>query len=133
MTGWYSAPQSLAALRRRRRTERLAFVRAPEGVQGHIEHCVPGQQRLPSLAASHAVGERTRSHSLAAVDLTTLRAIDLEAHINPVLDTFRNDLKSRLGQVSGIDDVEAYSQAFEIYGEAVAYLHLRERVVLSLA
>ena len=81
------------------------------------------------LAACHAVGEVTSSHSLTAIDLTTLRAIDLEAHVNPELDTFRNDLKSRLGQISGIDDVEAYSQAFEIYGEAVAYLHLRERVV----
>ena len=80
------------------------------------------------LAAIHAVRELTRSHSLAAIDLTTLRAIDLEAHVNPVLDTFRNDLESRLRQVSAIDDVEAYSQAFEIYGEAVAYLHLREHV-----
>ena len=80
------------------------------------------------LAASHAVGELTHSHSLAAVDLATLQVIDLEAHVNPVLDTFRNDLKSRLGQVSGIDDVAAYSQVFEIYGEAIAYLYLRERV-----
>ena len=80
------------------------------------------------LAASHAVGELTRSHSLAAIDLATLRAIDLEAHRNPVLDTFRNDLKSRLDKGSDIDDVTAYSQSFEIYGEAVAYLHLRERV-----
>ena len=80
------------------------------------------------LTACHAVNEVASSHSLSAIDLATLRAIDLEAHRNSVLDTFRIELKSRLNKVKGVDDVTAFSQAFEIYGEIIAYLHLREHV-----
>ena len=80
------------------------------------------------LAVCHALHEYSTSHSLSSIDLEILRAIDLEADRNQILDTFRNDLKSRLDQVSGIDDITAYSQAFETYGEILAYLHLRERV-----
>ena len=80
------------------------------------------------LAVCHALHEYSASHSLSSIDLEILRAIDLEGHRNQVLDTFRNDLKSRLDQVSGIDDITAYSQAFEIYGEILVYLHLHERV-----
>ena len=80
------------------------------------------------LAVCHALNEYSTSHSLSSIDLEILRAIDLEAHRNQILDAFRNDLKSRLDQVSDVDDITAYSQAFEIYGEILAYLHLRERV-----
>lgn len=80
------------------------------------------------LAVCHALHEYSTSHSLSSIDLELLQAIDLEAHRNQILDTFRNDLKSRLDQVSGIDDTTAYSQSFEIYGEILVYLHLRERV-----
>ena len=80
------------------------------------------------LTACHDLNEYSSSHSLSSIDLDTLRAVDLEAHRNPILDMFRNDLKSRLEKVSGIDDVTAYSQAFETYGEIIAYLFLRKRV-----
>ena len=80
------------------------------------------------LAVCHALHEYSTSHSLYSIELDILRAVDLEAHRNQVLVTFRNDLKCRLEQVSGIDDTTAYSQAFEIYGEVLAYLYLRERV-----
>ena len=52
------------------------------------------------LAVCHALHEYSTSHSLSLIDLEILRAIDLEAHRNQVLDTFRKDLKSRLDQVS---------------------------------
>ena len=80
------------------------------------------------LTACHDLNEYSSSHSLSSIDLDTLRAVDLEAHRHPILDTFRNDLKSRLEKISGIDDVAGYSQAFETYGEIIAYLFLREHV-----
>ena len=80
------------------------------------------------LAVCHTLNEYSTSLSLYSIELDILRAIDLEAHRNHILDTFRNDLRCRLDQVSGIDDVTAFSQAFEIYGKILAYLYLRERV-----
>ena len=80
------------------------------------------------LTVCHDLNQYSSSHSLSSIDLDTLRAVDLEAHRNPILDTFRNDLKSRLEMISGIDDVTAYSQAFEAYGEIIAYLFLSKRV-----
>ena len=80
------------------------------------------------LRACHALHGYSSSHSLSSIDRDTLRAVDLEAHRHPILDKFRNDLKSRLEKISGIDDVAGYSQAFETYGEIVAYLFLRARV-----
>ena len=80
------------------------------------------------LTVCDDLGEYSSSYSLSSIDLDTLRAVDLEAHSNPILDRFRIDLKSRLEKVSGIDDVTAYSQAFEIYGEIIAYRFLHERV-----
>ena len=80
------------------------------------------------LTVCHALNEYSTSHSLYSIELDILRDIDLEAHRNQVLDTFRNDMKRRLDQVSGIDDITGYSQVFEIYGEILAYLYLRDRV-----
>ena len=80
------------------------------------------------LRACHDLNAYSSSHSLYSIDLDTLQAVDLEAHDHPIVDSFRNDLKSRLEKISGIDDVTAYSQAFETYGEIIAYLFLRERV-----
>ena len=79
------------------------------------------------LEVRHEVDEISSSLSLSVFDFETLHAFDLEAHGNYILGTFRNELKSRLNKVKGIDDVTAFSQAFEIYGEIIAYLHLRER------
>jgi len=83
------------------------------------------------LAACHGLRGYSSSHSLSSIDLGTLRAVDLEAHGDPVLDAFRKELKSRLEKTSGIDDVTTYSQAFETFGEIVAYLFLRKRVPTS--
>lgn len=80
------------------------------------------------LAACHALNEYSTSHSLSSIELDVLRAIDLEAHKNQVLGTFRNDIKSRLDQVSDIDDITAYSQVFDVYGEILAYVYLSQRV-----
>ena len=80
------------------------------------------------LKVRHEVDEISSSLSLSVFDLVTLHAFDLEAHRNDILGTFRKELTSRLNKVKGIDDVSAFGQAFEIYGEIIAYLHLRERV-----
>ncbi len=50
---------------------------------------------------------------------------DLEAQRNDILDAFRNELTSRLNKIKGLNDVTGFSQTFEIYGEIIAYLHLR--------
>lgn len=76
------------------------------------------------LAALHELSEYSASHSLSVIEEDFLRAVDLEAHGNPDLNRLREDLTSRLHKRSGIDDVTAYSQAFETYGEIAAYLHL---------
>ena len=86
------------------------------------------------LAVLQELDEYSASHSLSLIEEDYLRAVDLEAHSNPDLNYLRQNLKSRLRNCSGIDDVTAYSQAFEIYGEIAAYLHLRrQRVPTELA
>ena len=80
------------------------------------------------LDASHDVNEYSLSQSLSAMDLGELYAIDEKAHKDVVLDTFRTELITKLRMAAGIDDVKAFGQAFEKYGEIIAYLHLRDRL-----
>ena len=79
------------------------------------------------LTVCNDVNELSSSHSLAQIDSEMLRAFDMEAHTNDTLDSFRSELISRLKNVD-IDDVEAFSGAFEIYGEIIAYQYLSKRV-----
>lgn len=79
------------------------------------------------LKVYHNVDEISSSHSLNAINLGDLRTFDLEAHENNTLNTFRNELTSKLEKITSIDDVTAFSQVFEIYGEIVSYRYLRER------
>ena len=83
------------------------------------------------LSACHGLSGYSSSHSLSSIYLETLQAVDLEAHGDPALASFRKELKSRLEKTSGIDDVTTYSRAFETYGEIVAYPFLREHVPTS--
>ena len=80
------------------------------------------------LKVCHALNQISTSYSLSLIELDILQDTDLKAHCDSVLDTFRNDLKYKLDNVSQIDDTTAYSQAFEIYGEILAYRHLQKRV-----
>lgn len=80
------------------------------------------------LNVCHFLNEYSSSHSLSAIDLKTLRAIDLEAHCDRVLDELMQELRSRLEKAPDIDEVTAYSQVFEAYGEVIAYRFLRERM-----
>ena len=77
------------------------------------------------LKVRHGVDKISSSHSLSVFDLETLHAFDLEAHRNDILYAFRNELTSRLNKIKGLNDVTGFSQAFEIYGEIIACLHLR--------
>ena len=81
------------------------------------------------LDTCNAVNELSSNHSLSSMGLEELRAIDRKAHQDTVLNTFRTELITKLGRAAAnIDNVMAFSQAFETYGEIVAYLHLRERM-----
>ena len=83
------------------------------------------------LAACDVVNELSYSHSLAQIGSEALRVIDMEAHTNAALDSFRKELISKLRKRKGnvdIDDVEAFSEAFNVYGEIIAYQYLSKRV-----
>ena len=80
------------------------------------------------LNISHALHGISSSHSLFAIDLETLRSLDLAAHGDDALKRFRTELISRLETVRGVDDVVAYSQVFETYGEIIAFRFLRSKV-----
>ena len=86
---------------------------------------------LPATCAflrhSHAIRAITSSHSLSAVDLNTLKSIDLLAHQDPTFRTFAKQLVAKLAKKTTEFDVIAYSQFFEIYGEAVTLQFLRDR------
>ena len=80
------------------------------------------------LNISHAVNEIASAHSLSAIDLETLRSLDLSAHTDDTLRRFRAELISRMKTVRSVDDVVAYSQVFETYGEVIAFRYLGSKV-----
>ena len=80
------------------------------------------------LTVRKNLDELFSSYSAAPIDLDTLRVVDMEAHSDATLDELRNNLKSRLNRASRTRDVTANSQAFETYGEIIAYRFLRKRV-----
>jgi hypothetical protein len=86
---------------------------------------------LPATRAfqrhQHAINTITRNHSLGAIDLETLKTIDLLGHKDHAFKTFVNQLVAKLGKKTRELDVVAYSQFFEIYGEAVTLHFLRNR------
>jgi hypothetical protein len=88
-------------------------------------------QTLPATCAflrhSHAIRTITSSHSLSAVDLKTLKSIDQLAHQDPTFRTFVKQLVAKLAKKTTEFDVIAYSQFFEIYGEAATLQFLRDR------
>lgn len=61
------------------------------------------------------VDEVSISPSLFAIDGHTLRRLDVEAHKDDALRTFRDNLIARLHKAHGVDDVVAFSQAYEVY------------------
>jgi hypothetical protein len=83
------------------------------------------------LQHTHAIDMITRSHSLSAVDLKTLKSIDRLAHKDSTFKTFVTQLVTKLASKVGQLDVIAYSQFFEIYGEAVTLQFLRSRTGLT--
>jgi hypothetical protein len=80
---------------------------------------------------SQAIATISRSHSLSAVDLKTLKSIDLLAHKDPAFKSFVTQLVTKLEGKVGQLDVVAFSQFFEIYGEAVTLQFLRGRTGLK--
>ena len=86
---------------------------------------------FPATAAylrhQHALLELARNHSLASVDLETLQEIDRLRHGDADFAHYVRLLVTKLGPGKATPDVVAYSQFFEIYGEALALLFLRGR------
>lgn len=79
------------------------------------------------LQQCHALGGLTQSSSLFAVDLDTLRRIDVLAHSDEILAKFVRQMTAKLAEVKSVPDVQRYGQFFEIYGEAIVLLELRAR------
>lgn len=86
---------------------------------------------LPATMAylHHAqdINTLTRNHSLATVDLKTLKEIDGLGHNDSAFGKFVKDLVAKIGPKTKTFDVIAYSQFFEIYGEAITLQYLRSR------
>jgi hypothetical protein len=85
------------------------------------------------LQHQHGLLDFTRNHSLASVDLEMLRKIDQIGHGDTDFDHYVRLLVARLGPGTASPDVVAYSQFFEIYGEALALQFLRGRPGLRVA
>jgi hypothetical protein len=79
------------------------------------------------LRHAQTINTLTRNHSLATVDLKTLKEIDGLGHNDPAFGKFVTDLVAKLGKKTKMLDVIAYSQFFEIYGEAITLQYLRSR------
>ena len=92
---------------------------------------------LPATTAylrhAQVINEVAHSHSLAQVQLETLKSIDRAGHTDPAFGRFAKDLIGKLGTKAKLFDVVAYSQFFEIYGEAITLQHLRARPGLKAA
>ncbi len=86
---------------------------------------------FPATAAylqhQHALLGFARNHSLASVDLDTLQEIDRIGHSDADVAHYVKLLIAKVGPGTASPDVVAYSQFFEIYGEALALLFLRGR------
>ena len=85
------------------------------------------------LRHRHALHDFTTSYSLSQVDLNSLRGIDIAAHDDPTFAYYTKKMSKRLGARVTSPDVIAYSQFFEIYGEAIALQFLRSRPGLRVA
>ena len=79
------------------------------------------------LRHAQTINALTRNHSLAMVDLKTLKALDGLGHGDPTFGKFVADLVAKLGTKTELFDAVAYSQFFEIYGEAITLQYLRSR------
>lgn len=86
---------------------------------------------FPALTALggqlQALSGLTTNVSLNAVERDVLREIDLLAHEDPTFHNFVDDMVAKLKGITAPPDAMAYSQFFEIYGEAMVLRFLRER------
>lgn len=90
-----------------------------------VAHAFPSVTEF--LKHVHHIHGLTHNHSLDSIDLDSLRALEQAGYDDPALNRFMTDFRTRLGQVTSKPDVKAYSQAFEIYSEAMVYLLLKAK------
>ena len=105
----------------------LDQARLREGFKAQYDEAVAIAQPATTayLRHAHAINNLTRSHSLASVDLMTLKLIDAQGHVDTAFGTFVKELIAKLAPKRKLLDVIAYSQFFEVYGEAITLQHLR--------
>lgn len=77
------------------------------------------------LKHAHYLHGLTHNHSLSNIDLASLRALEQIGYDDPTLKAFMSDICKRLKKVTSKPDTKAYSQAFEIYSEAMVYSFLK--------
>lgn len=67
-------------------------------------------------------------HSLHAIDLDTLRELEVRAHRDLDLLELLRDLHARLVLIKQIDDQKGFAQLFELFSEAVVFAYLKDRL-----
>ncbi len=77
---------------------------------------------------SQALQAWTRNWSLARIDLNRLRGIDLKAHEDPTFKEYVGEMLTKLPELAAAPSVQAYSQFFEVYSEALVLEFLRTKV-----
>lgn len=83
---------------------------------------------LKFLEWCHVTHGLTYTHSLNAIPLGTLRALEVRAHGDATLRKLIDDFRKRLNQVTGVEDHNGFGQAFEFFSEAVVYAYLKDRL-----
>ena len=109
--------------------EALVEAEAQAGFRHVYDSAVALAQPATAAFLRHAqtINQFAYSHSLAQVQLETLKSIDREGHSDPTFGRFVQDLVAKLGRKTEMFDAVAYSQFFEIYGEAITLQWLRSR------
>lgn len=104
----------------------------PDQIAEFNDHYAAAQKRaLPTvtefLKHCHDMSGYTDNHSLNSISLGKLLSLETEGHFDSGLSAALRDVRQRLQQVTSMLDVKGYSQAFELYAEAVVYAFLKAR------
>lgn len=80
-----------------------------------------------ALKWHHELLGLSRQHSLDQIRWVRVEAMESRAFGDAQLKAMLTDLLAALNRVRSVDDVQAFGQAFEFYGEAVVYCLLRDK------
>ncbi|WP_186047811.1 hypothetical protein [Burkholderia gladioli] len=76
----------------------------------------------------HATHGLTYTHSLNAIPLNSLLALEVRSYSDATLSKLIGDFRKRLIQIRGVEDHHGFGQAYELFSEAVVYAYLKDRL-----